>query len=255
MKYFIFLLLIATSFNSYAASKILATVNSHDITQAAVDNFRSHVKRTLSIKEALSEMITIEIVASKRMQSPIKPDSALQLELDRNRKAIIASDGIQAIISGFKMTKDELQLEYEKQYLSDAALQEYNANHILVKTKKEADEIIVKLTQNADFIELAKQHSTGPSGKNGGSLGWFSKGKMVKPFSDATMALSKGSFTAQPVKTQFGWHIIKLNDVRKKVPPSLKSVAKKITSKNAAIHLSKQIQELYKSSNVIIHTP
>ncbi len=254
MKHFILLFFIFSSFNSHAASKVLATVNGNEITQAAVENFMAHVKKSISMKDALSEMITIEMIVSKRLESPINKESTLQLELDRNRQAIIAADSLENILSGFKITEKELQLEYEKQYLSDAVLQEFNANHILVKTKKEAEQIILSLTQNINFEELAKKHSTGPSGKNGGSLGWFSRDKMVKPFSDATMALSKGQFTLQPVKTQFGWHIIKLNDLRKNTAPSLKSVADKIKRRYAAINLSKKIQELYKSSDIVIHT-
>ncbi len=248
MKHLILFSILVVSFNSFAESKVLATVNGSEITQAAVENFMGHVKKSISIQEALSKIITVEILVSKRLESPIPKGSPLQLELDRNRKGIIANNFLEEIVGSFSLTKDELQAEYEKQYLSNDALQQYNANHILVKAKDEAMTLIKELKDGADFEELAKKHSTGPSGKNGGSLGWFSKGKMVKPFSNATMALTKGDFTLEPVKTQFGWHIIKLNDVRKNKAPSLKSVADKIRRRDAAIKLQAKIVELQKNA-------
>ncbi len=250
MKPVLFLFFVTFCFNAFAASKVLVTVNGHEITQAAVENFMTQTKKSISPQEALSKMITVEILASKRLEKPILKDSTLQLELDRNRKGIIANDLLEEIVRSFSMTPEELKAEYEKQYLSDTALQEYNANHILLKTKDEAMTLIRQLNEGADFNTLAKEYSTGPSGKKGGALGWFNKNKMVKPFSDATVALSKGTFTQEPVKTQFGWHIIKLNDVRKNTPPDLKSVADKIKRRDAAIKLQKEIAKLQQEATI-----
>jgi peptidyl-prolyl cis-trans isomerase C len=86
-----------------------------------------------------------------------------------------------------------------------------NASHILVKTEDEAKQIKEKLNQGKDFGDLAKQYSSCPSKKKGGNLGWFSHGQMVKEFEKVTFKLKKGEIS-EPVKTQFGWHIIKLND-------------------------------------------
>jgi len=248
MKYIVLSFLLLNSLNGFADSRVLATVNGTPITQAAVDNFRQHVKKSISLQDALSKIITIEILVSKRLESPIEKESTLQLELDRNRKGIIANSLLEELVGGFTLSPKELQAEYKQQYLSEDALQEYNANHILVKTKAEANTIIVALKHGSNFEELAKQHSTGPSGKNGGALGWFSRSKMVKPFSDATVALKKGDTTLAPVKTRFGWHIIKLNDIRKNTPPSLKSVADKIKRRDAALKLQVKLLELQNSA-------
>jgi len=87
-----------------------------------------------------------------------------------------------------------------------------NASHILVSTKEQADELLKKLELGSSFESLAQQYSKCPSGKKGGSLGWFGRGQMVREFENAAFSLQKGK-TSQPVKTQFGWHIIKVNDV------------------------------------------
>jgi len=251
LKIFITTACFAFSFNTLASPKVIATVNGADITQARVENFMLHVKESTSFKDALSEIITIEALVSYRLKKPIKKDSLLQLELQRTRKAMIAANVLETLIASFKMTDEELKSEYQKQYLSADATQEYNASHILVKSKDKALKIIQSLNENKDFEALAQKYSTGPSGKNGGSLGWFSLERMVKPFSQATAALSKGKYTQSPIKTQFGWHIIKLNDKRKKAIPTLKSVTEKIKRRYAAQKLNTEIQKIVKTAHVV----
>lgn len=89
---------------------------------------------------------------------------------------------------------------------------EVRASHILVKTEGEAVDLLNQIKSGKDFGELAKKHSTCPSGKKGGDLGYFKKGQMVKAFEDAAFSMEKGQFTQTPVKTQFGYHIIKVTD-------------------------------------------
>ena len=257
MKQPVHLILVAAcliySFNTFAATRVIATVNGSEITQAAVENFMQHVKTPLSFKNALSEIITIETLVSYRLKTPIKQDSPLQLELDRTRKGMIAADTLENILTNIKMSEEELKFEYEKNYLSASARQEYNANHILVKSKDEALKIIQQLNDNADFEKLATKHSTGPSGKNGGSLGWFNLKKMVKPFSAATAALNKGEYSQTPAKTQFVWHIIKLNDIREKPVPTLESVADTIKRQYSALQLSAEVTKLLKAASIVNH--
>ena len=114
------------------------------------------------------------------------------------------------------VSDEELKKIYQEQAPSG---DEYKARHILVKEEDEAKTLIVELDNGADFSELAKQHSTGPSGKSGGELGWFSPKQMVAPFSEAVAGMEKGAYTKQPIKTQFGWHIIILDDTREASPP------------------------------------
>jgi peptidyl-prolyl cis-trans isomerase C len=112
------------------------------------------------------------------------------------------------------VTDERLKELYEIFRTSNSDTKEIRARHILLETRKQAIEVIRQLNEGADFSNLAKKLSTGPSGKQGGDLGYFSRERMVPPFSKGAFATSVGQFTAQPVKTQFGWHIIKVEDKR-----------------------------------------
>ena len=101
---------------------------------------------------------------------------------------------------------------------------DFKARHILVETQGEATDVIAQLDGGANFEELAKEKSTGPSGPNGGDLGWFSPNQMVAPFSNAVQQLEDGQYSPVPVQTQFGWHVILREDSRDSVPPTFDSV-------------------------------
>ena len=127
------------------------------------------------------------------------------------------------------VTDKELKEVYDKE-IGNADPTEYKARHILVKDKDEAKakELIKQLNDGANFEEIAKKESTGPSGKNGGDLGWFSSAQMVPAFSQATAKLIKGTHSQVPVKTRFGYHIIKLEDSRKRELPKFADVKDQI---------------------------
>ncbi|MFQ5621463.1 MAG: peptidylprolyl isomerase, partial [Candidatus Nanoarchaeia archaeon] len=128
-------------------------------------------------------------------------------------KARILSNKLfqQVLAEDIQVTDEEAKAHYEatKEQLQSPA--QVRASHILVETEEEANGLLQKLREGADFAELAKNFSTGPSGPNGGDLGFFSRGKMVKPFEDAAFPLTKGEIS-KPVETQFGWHVIKVTD-------------------------------------------
>ncbi|MCW9039209.1 MAG: peptidyl-prolyl cis-trans isomerase, partial [Rhodospirillales bacterium] len=105
---------------------------------------------------------------------------------------------------------------------------EVRARHILTETKEQAMEVIALLDKGGDFAELAKTKSKGPSGPNGGDLGFFDQGSMVPEFSKAAFALKTGEYTKEPVETQFGWHVIKVEEARSKEPPSFEEVTPQI---------------------------
>jgi len=117
----------------------------------------------------------------------------------------------------------EIQAAYDEKYANMPEELEYDASHILVPTAEQAKAIVEELRGGADFAESAKAKSTGPSGPRGGALGWFGTGAMVPEFEAAVVALSPGDIS-DPVQTQFGWHVIRLNDTRSKAAPALDEV-------------------------------
>jgi peptidyl-prolyl cis-trans isomerase C len=130
-----------------------------------------------------------------------------------------------------QITPAALKARYDKQVAGMAPEDEVNAKHILVKTEDEAKALIAELKKNADFAKLAKEKSTDTgSGGNGGDLGWFKKGDMVPEFAEAAFQLKKGDISAAPVKTQFGFHVIKLEDRRPAKPPTFEEMEEDLRS-------------------------
>ncbi|MBD1549159.1 peptidylprolyl isomerase [Labrenzia aggregata] len=153
-----------------------------------------------------------------------------------------------------EISADDLKAAYEKKY-ADFKGEEISARHILVKDKAEAEAIIKQLEDGADFAELAKEKSTGPSGPNGGDLGYFAKGQMVPDFEKAAFALEKGSFTKEPVQTQFGWHVIKVEDKRPQEKPKFEDVAAKLRQELIRARYDKVMEELKAETPVEILDP
>src|SRR5690606_36565284 len=118
-----------------------------------------------------------------------------------------------------KVSDADVKAANDKQAAEFEGEDEISARHILVKSKEEAEALIKELEGGKDFAELAKEKSTGPSGPTGGDLGFFTKGQMVPPFEEAAFKFEVGQFTTEPVQTQFGWHVIKVEDKRKQPAP------------------------------------
>lgn len=144
------------------------------------------------------------------------------LSLENETRSLTAAEVIEQVMAGAD-TEDAIKKAYDEQYSTTDLGEEYNASHILVDTEEEAKAIVEELADGAEFAELAKEKSTGPSGPNGGSLGWFGAGMMVPDFETAVVGMEVGAVSA-PVKTQFGWHVIKLNERRTAEAPTMESV-------------------------------
>ncbi|MEN8196686.1 MAG: peptidylprolyl isomerase [Pseudomonadota bacterium] len=123
-----------------------------------------------------------------------------------------------------KLTDEVLQERYEQWKEANPAPSEVHARHILLETEERAKEVLAEVQGGKDFAEAAQEHSTGPSGPNGGDLGYFTPDQMVKPFADAAFAMEPGQVSAEPVKTDFGWHIIKVEDRREQARPGLEEM-------------------------------
>ena len=145
-----------------------------------------------------------------------------ELALIQERRTRLARTELVKLLDG-KVGEEEIAARYEAEYANAEQGREYNASHILVETKEEADALVSALNNGSDFAALAREKSTGPSGPNGGQLGWFGTGQMVPEFEAAVVAMDVESIS-EPVQTQFGWHVIRLNDSRLKSAPALEEV-------------------------------
>ena len=160
--------------------------------------------------QVLDQMINMQLIAAKAEKDGLDKDPDVATRIALLRTQILADAAAQKYVKSNEPSDQELHAAY------DAATDktEYHASHILVPTKEKAEQLIKKIKAGAKFEDVAKSDSTDNSKANGGDLGWFTTARMVKPFGDAVKGLKKGEITTEPVQTQYGWHIIKLQDTR-----------------------------------------
>ncbi|SIO49037.1 peptidyl-prolyl cis-trans isomerase C [Rhodovulum sp. ES.010] len=145
-----------------------------------------------------------------------------KLALENERRSFVAGEALSRIAED-AVTEEAVQDAYEAAYATAEPTTEFHASHILVESEEDALALLAEIENGADFATLAKENSVGPSGPNGGDLGWFTAGMMVKPFEVAVVELEPGG-VAGPVQTQFGWHVIKLHETRLKDAPAIEDV-------------------------------
>ena len=172
----------------------------------------------------------------------------IKLALENERRSLQAAQVIEGIVAD-AVTEEAVQALYELTYLQGEATEEFNASHILVATLEDAEAIIVDIEGGADFAEVAQEKSTGPSGPNGGSLGWFGPGMMVPEFQAAVESLEVGEVSV-PVQTQFGWHVIKLNEKRVEEAPALETVRAELEERISQQEVVDRIEELTEAAEI-----
>ena len=235
--------------------KVLASVNGNNITQPVFDVYTA-IRKTQKPGQAaddniiLEELISLELMRQEGVSKGLDTKPVVVATLSQQRRTVLASAAIKDLISSNPISDAAVKELYDTQV--GKAGTEYNASHILVLTQEEAAEIIKQLDNGANFEELAREKSTGPSGKSGGKLGWFSPAQMVKPFSDATAQLEKDAYTKEPVQTQFGWHVILLEDSREITPPPFEDVKERLKLVAANQMLQAHIRQLRQSANIEI---
>ncbi|MCB1865675.1 MAG: peptidylprolyl isomerase [Chromatiales bacterium] len=165
----------------------------------------------------LRDFLTLEVLKRAALAENLELQPQVSGELEYARTKVLSSAALRAQIVRSLPDNDALKAEYDKD-LAENKNMEYKARHILVEEEQTARDLITALDGGADFAELAKEKSTGPSGPRGGDLGWFSPKQMVAQFSEATAALEPGHYSKTPVQTRFGWHVILLEDRREGEP-------------------------------------
>lgn len=221
---------LAVAAYSVTSAEVVATVNGVDIDSTVFDayletRFQKPAAQATAEERAVveREITDIYLLTTQPSAKSFADDPRFKAQIELQYRGSLAQAVANDFMASNAATDEEILAEYESQ-LSEASTQQYKARHILVTSQAQAENLIDELNDGANFEELAKEHSTGPSGPNGGDLGWFSPEQMVKPFSDAVVALDDGAFSKSPVQTQFGWHVILREESRANEPPTLDSV-------------------------------
>lgn len=217
-----------------AQDKVLAKVNGKDVTEAALAYAEEEIGEGLShlspgqkrryLTEYLIEMqIFSEAAEAAKLGSGPDFDARMAYWKEHALKDLFLAKAVKE-----KVTEEEAKKFYDERASQMAGEEEVKASHILVKTEDKAKEVAKKLLDGGDFAALAKEYSEDPGSKDkGGVLGYFGRGQMVKEFEQVAFIMQKGE-TSQPVKTQFGYHIIRVDDRRKKDPPKFEDVKSEI---------------------------
>ena len=176
----------------------------------------------------MEELIQLRLITNAAEAGDTLSDREFLAELELQRLQLIARRHISSHLEDNPATEAELRETYEAN-LDQFAGAQFKARHILVDAEQEAVDIIAELQQGADFQDLARTRSTGPSGPNGGDLGWFEADRMVPPFANAVREMEAGSFSEVPVQTRFGWHVILLEEKSDARAPGLDAVRADVT--------------------------
>ena len=172
----------------------------------------------------------------------------IPLQLENERRSLTAGEAINQLMEE-PLDEADVQAAYKADYGNAEQETEYNASHILVETEEAALAVIEEIEGGANFAAVAREKSTGPSGPNGGQLGWFGTGAMVPEFEQAVVELEVGTVSA-PVKTQFGWHIITLNESRIQDAPALEEVREQIELQLRQIRVQSEIEAVTAAADV-----
>ena len=175
----------------------------------------------------ISELQDLYLLAALARENKLDSDPEVVAQLNFQRFSVLAGAMANDFLTNNEATEEEIRAEYEKTTSGDAG-KEYKARHILVESEDEAKAIIAELDGGADFVELAKEKSTGPSGPNGGDLGWFPPNRMVPPFSAAVVELEDNAYSKEPVQTQFGYHVILREGSRDLTPPPFETLQQQL---------------------------
>ncbi|MBV8335135.1 MAG: peptidylprolyl isomerase [Alphaproteobacteria bacterium] len=191
----------------------------------------------------LSRLVDGALITEAGRKEHLEQDPDVQTRLKRYEDRLIQEAYLNRAIKQAE-SDDSLKTRYQKLLKEKPAQEEVHARHILVASEEEAKSVIAQLDKGADFTALAKKYSTDPSAEEGGDLGYFGHDDMVKEFADAAFAIPVGQYTKTPVKTEFGWHVIKVEDKRQGKPPSFEEAQDQLREDLARDIIEAKLQEL-----------
>lgn len=234
------------------ADTVIARVNGEEITLG-------HMIATRATLPQQYQQLPADVLYNAILDQLIQQTSLVQtrtgdisrqvrIQIENEQRSLLAAEVIEEIMTAAGGDA-KVKAAYDAKYADGFGGDEFRAAHILVETEEEAMAIKAELDKGADFAELAKEKSTGPSGPGGGDLGWFGLGAMVPEFEAAIVTLEPGQ-VSDPVKTQFGWHVISLNEKRQSKAPEFESVREELAAQLQQEAVEAQIEELTAAADI-----
>ncbi len=249
----------AAALNADPRTTVVATVGSEtvylveilEMAQQLPEQYRSLPLSTV-YPELLRRAVNARLIAAAGRAAGYADDERVTERLREIEGQIIAEVYLREKISE-GITEDMLRDAYAARNASVGDGDEVKAHHILLETEDDAYAVIDDLVNGSDFADLATERSTGPSAASGGDLGWFGANQMVPEFSDAAFSLAPGEFTTEPVKTQFGWHVILVEDRRETESPSFEDVRSQLATEVSQTLLSDLLQDLRRDKAMTLY--
>ena len=245
-------LALAPAARAQDAGTVLATVNGTEITLGHMIAMRDRLPAQY---QQLPDEVLFQGLLDQLVQQQVLADAAREaitpadeLGLENETRAFLAARVIDREAAE-PLDEAEIEAAYERDYGAAEPETEWNASHILVESEAEARALKARLDDGADFATLAREESTGPSGPNGGELGWFGTGQMVPAFEAAVQDLEAGA-VSDPVQTQFGWHVVRLNETRDRAAPPLEQVRPQIEQALRTARIDAEVGRLTEAATV-----
>jgi len=244
--------------SSAVVAQNIAVVNNRPIKKSLEDAWVKQLtqqgqKDSPELREKVKEeLIRREVLIQEAARRGLAQNSDVALQIENQRQAVLIQALMRDELEKHPLKDEDIAAEYEKQK-KEAPQKEFKASHILVKTEEDAKKVLadLKKEKGKNFEELAKKHSTDTgSAKEGGSLDWAAPEAYVKPFSDALVKLEKGKMTDEPVQTRFGYHLIRLDDVRDTQFPPLDEVKQQLTEMMHQQRIKAFVEDLQKKAKI-----
>lgn len=210
---------------------VVASVNGEEIKRSDVMRFIQNQNMNMMGQQnvddifplALEQVIRGQLVINHAQEANLENDPEVLEQMDGLKKQIVNTVFLQRTVDS-KITDNVLKGAYNAHIKQIPDVEERHARHILLDSEEKAKEVIAKLKDGDDFAALAKEYSTGPTGPNGGDLGYFTKEQMVPTFAESAFSMKKGEASSEPVKSEFGYHVIKIEDIRQKPKPTFEEM-------------------------------
>ena len=267
MKSILFRVLLASTFSivfvspvlAADANRVLARVNGDNITEkdlrdtikALPESFQQWPEAKLR-PVVLDQMINSKLITADAAKKKMIDDPLVGRKMELAKDQVIQEVYLTHEIKD-KINESAVKEEYKKYLKANPKQDEIFARHMLVDNENDAKALIAKLDKGEDFATLAKTNNKGPEKEKGGELGWFTKDDMVKEFSDAAFDLKKGQYSKQPVKSPFGWHVIKVEDRRARAQPKFEDVKDQLAIQLSQRLIKEKVDALRKANKVEIY--